>query len=131
MFINTFWLKVGLFSVGLGQSFAFVLIPPLARDLGLTEIQTSTIFAISAIAWAMTSAGWGRASDNYGRRNIAIIGLIGYSISIVAIFIPLLLVQQNLLSISLAVILLLKHNIVVALIALAKLGKLAAISFSL
>ena len=59
MSINTFWLKIGLFSVGLGQSFAFVLIPPLARDLGLTEIQTSTIFAISAIAWAMTSAGEG------------------------------------------------------------------------
>ena len=36
MSINTFWLKVGLFSVGLGQSFAFVLIL-LARDLGLTE----------------------------------------------------------------------------------------------
>ncbi len=101
MSINTFWLKVGLFSVGLGQSFAFVLIPPLARDLGLTEIQTSTIFAISAIAWAMTSAGWGRASDSYGRRNIAIIGLFGYSISIIALFIPLLLVQQNLLSITL------------------------------
>ena len=56
MSINTFWLKVGLFSVGLGQSFAFVLIPPLARDLGLTEIQTSTIFAISAIAWAMINS---------------------------------------------------------------------------
>ncbi|GIS25131.1 MAG: hypothetical protein CM15mP126_3740 [Gammaproteobacteria bacterium] len=59
-------LKVGLFSWA-RTIFAFVLIPPLARDLGLTEIQTSTIFAISAIAWAMTSAGWGRASDNYGR----------------------------------------------------------------
>ncbi len=57
------WLKIGLFSVGLGQSFAFVLVPPLARDLGLTEVQTSTIFAISAVAWAMTSATWGRASD--------------------------------------------------------------------
>jgi len=31
----TAWLKFGLFAVGLGQSFAFVLVPPLARDLGL------------------------------------------------------------------------------------------------
>ena len=67
------WLKIGLFAVGLGQSFAFVLVPPLARDLGLTEVQTSTIFAISAVAWALTSATWGRASDNFGRRNIAMI----------------------------------------------------------
>ena len=34
--------------------FVFVLVPPLARDLGLTEIQTSSIFAISAVAWALT-----------------------------------------------------------------------------
>ena len=63
--------------MGLGQSFAFVLIPPLARDLGLSEVQTSVIFSISAIAWALTSATWGRASDIHGRRNIAILGLIG------------------------------------------------------
>ena len=46
------WLKFGLFTGGLGQSFVFVLVPPLARDLGLSEIQTSSIFAISALAWA-------------------------------------------------------------------------------
>ena len=33
------WLKFGLFTVGLGQSFVFVLVPPLARDLGLSEVQ--------------------------------------------------------------------------------------------
>ena len=66
------WLKFGLFSVGLGQSFAFVLVPPLARDLGLSVIETSTIFSISAVAWAITSASWGRASDKFGRRNIAV-----------------------------------------------------------
>ena len=73
------WLKFGLFSVGLGQSFVFVIVPPLARDLGMTEIQTSLVFAFSAIAWALTSASWGRASDRYGRRNIAMLGLIGYA----------------------------------------------------
>ncbi|MDA9340488.1 MFS transporter [Gammaproteobacteria bacterium] len=93
----TAWLKFGLFSVGLGQSFAFVLVPPLARDLGLSVIETSTIFAISAIAWAATSASWGRASDRYGRRNIAIIGLIGYSVSIIALITPLFLVEKNVL----------------------------------
>ena len=58
MYKASSWLKFGLFSVGLGQSFAFVLVPPLARDLGLSEIQTSSIFAISAMAWALTSAYW-------------------------------------------------------------------------
>ena len=91
----TTWLKFGLFAVGLGQSFAFVLVPPLARDLGLSVIETSTIFSISAVAWALTSASWGRASDKYGRRNIAVIGLIGYSVSIIALITPLFLVEKK------------------------------------
>ena len=60
-----FWLKSGLFAVGLGMSFVYAIIPPLARDLGLSEIQASFIFSLSAVAWAMTSAPWGRASDKY------------------------------------------------------------------
>tara|TARA_B110001450_G_C17600488_1_gene472792 strand:- start:128 stop:1312 length:1185 start_codon:yes stop_codon:yes gene_type:complete len=96
-----FWLKFGLFTVGLGQSFVFVLVPPLARDLGLSEIQTSTVFAISALAWAMTSAGWGRMSDKHGRRNIAILGLVGYAISMVALITPLFLVERNILDVAL------------------------------
>ena len=95
------WLKFGLFTVGLGQSFVFVLVPPLARDLGLSEIQTSSIFAISALAWASTSAFWGRTSDKYGRRNIAILGLVGYSISLIALITPLFLAQKNLLNVTL------------------------------
>ena len=91
------WLKFGLFTVGLGQSFVFVLVPPLARDLGLSEIQTSSIFAISALAWASTSTFWGRASDIYGRRNIAILGLLGYAISLIALITPLFLVERNIL----------------------------------
>ena len=95
------WLKFGLFTVGLGQSFVFVLVPPLARDLGLSEIQTSSIFAISALAWATTSAFWGRASDKYGRRNIAILGLVGYSISLIALITPLFLAQKNIINVTL------------------------------
>ena len=94
------WLKFGLFTVGLGQSFVFVLVPPLARDLGLSEIQTSSIFAISAFAWAMTSAFWGRTSDKYGRRNIAVLGLVGYSISLIALITPLFLVERNILDLA-------------------------------
>ena len=90
------WLKFGLFTVGLGQSFVFVIVPPLARELGLSEVQTSSIFAFSAIGWALTSATWGRASDRYGRRNIAILGLLGYSASLIAMITTLFLVEKDL-----------------------------------
>ena len=100
-FTGSSWLKFGLFTVGLGQSFVFVLVPPLARDLGLSEIQTSSIFAISAMAWALTSAFWGRASDRYGRRNIAILGLSGYAVSLIALITPLFLAEKNILNLTL------------------------------
>ncbi len=100
-FTGSSWLKFGLFTVGLGQSFVFVLVPPLARDLGLSEVQTSSIFAISALAWALTSTFWGRASDRYGRRNIAILGLIGYAVSLIALITPLFLVEKNILNLTL------------------------------
>ena len=74
-----------------------LIVPPLARELGLSEVQTSSIFAFSAIGWALTSAAWGRASDKYGRRNIAILGLLGYSASLIAMITPLFLVEKNLL----------------------------------
>ena len=93
-----FWLKSGLFAVGLGMSFVYAIIPPLARDLGLSEIQASFIFSLSAVAWAMTSAPWGRASDKYGRRNIAILGYIGYSISMIILILPIYLADKNILS---------------------------------
>ena len=93
------WLKFGLFTVGLGQSFVFVIVPPLARDLGLSEFQTSLIFAISALAWALTSASWGRLSDKYGRRNIAMLGLIGYALSLITMITPLFLVERNILDV--------------------------------
>ena len=94
------WLKFGLFTVGLGQSFVFVIVPPLARELGLSEIQASSVFALSAIGWALTSAAWGRASDKYGRRNIAILGLLGYSASLIAMITPLFLVEKNILDLA-------------------------------
>ena len=41
---NTIWiLAAGLLCVGAGQSIVFITIPPIARDLGLNEIQIGTI----------------------------------------------------------------------------------------
>ena len=41
---NTIWvLAAGLLCVGAGQSIVFITIPPIARDLGLNEIQIGSI----------------------------------------------------------------------------------------
>ena len=79
---STIWiLSAGLLCVGAGQSVIFITIPPLARDLGLSEIQIGSIFASSALAWMVLSPFWGKLSDKIGRKTVLIMGLSGYVLS--------------------------------------------------
>lgn len=76
-------LSGGLLFVGAGQTVVFITIPPLARDLGLSEIETGSIFAASAIAWMFFSPFWGKLSDKLGRKIVVVVGLIGCAISLI------------------------------------------------
>ena len=81
---SVIWLlSFGLFFVGAGQSVVFLTIPPLGRDLGLTEQQIGSIFGISALAWMIASPLWGSMSDKVGRKKIVIVGLIGCALSLI------------------------------------------------
>ncbi len=83
---NTIWiLAAGLLCVGAGQSVVFITIPPMARDLGLTEVQIGSIFATSAFVWMLFSPIWGSLSDSIGRKKVVIIcgfGTRGYLMAI-------------------------------------------------
>lgn len=65
----------------MGQSMLFSILPPAARQIGITPFQVSTIFATSASLWVFISPWWGRRSDVAGRRKIILIGLLGYALS--------------------------------------------------
>ena len=81
---SVIWLlSFGLFFVGAGQSVVFLTIPPLGRDLGLSEQQIGAIFGISALAWMIASPLWGSLSDTVGRKKIVIVGLIGCGLSLI------------------------------------------------
>lgn len=74
-------LFVSLVCMGAGQTVLFAILPPLSRQLGLTEVQTSSIFGVSALIWVFTSTYWGRKSDQWGRKPVMLIGLIAYGLS--------------------------------------------------
>lgn len=78
-----------LLCLGMGQSLFFAVLPPVARDLGLTEVQVGAIFSLSALLWVVTSPFWGRTSDVWGRKPIMLIGLCGFGTSTIgfAVFI--------------------------------------------
>ena len=78
-----------LLCVGMGQSLFFAILPPIARDLGLSEVQVGAIFSLSALLWVLSSPYWGRTSDVIGRKKVILIGLAGFGVSTIgfAIFI--------------------------------------------
>ena len=55
-------LFVCLMTLGMGHSLFFAIFPPLARDLGLSEVQASAIFTLSAVLWVLMSPFWGGAA---------------------------------------------------------------------
>lgn len=78
-------LFLSLICIGMGKTLMFSILPPLAREMGLTELQVGAIFATNAGAWVIFSPLWGKKSDSWGRRPVLLIGLFGYAISLVAL----------------------------------------------
>lgn len=74
-------LLVGAVAAGMGQTIVFSVLPPLAREIGLADIQVGLIFMISAICWVSLGPRWGRASDRRGRKAFILVGLVGFAVS--------------------------------------------------
>lgn len=74
-------LFAALLIVGFGNTMLLAVLPPLARDIGLSESDVGWIFSLSAFIWIFSSPHWGRESDRVGRRPIVVMGLAGYAVS--------------------------------------------------
>jgi MFS family permease len=76
-------LILGLMATGIGQSLVFAILPPLGREVNLSELQITSIIALSALFFGIVSPRWGRLSDRVGRKPIIIVGLLGYTVGTV------------------------------------------------
>ncbi len=74
-------LLAGAVCAGMGQTIVFSVLPPLARDIGLSNFQVGAIFMISASAWVFLGPLWGRRSDLRGRKPFILTGLLGFAVS--------------------------------------------------
>lgn len=72
-------LIAGLMATGIGQSLVFAILAPLGREVNLTEVQITSIIAVSALTFGLASPYWGRFSDRVGRKPVIIAGLLGYA----------------------------------------------------
>ncbi|MDF2115169.1 MFS transporter [Roseiarcaceae bacterium H3SJ34-1] len=60
-----------------GQSLLLVVLPPLGRNLGFSDIQTGSILSASALLLMASAAVWGHLSDRIGRRPVILVALFG------------------------------------------------------
>ncbi len=72
-------LLVSLVSVGMGFTVLFPVLAPLGREIGLSEIQITSIIAASSLTVFLTSPIWGRVSDHRGRKRVMLVGLFGFT----------------------------------------------------
>ncbi len=85
----------------MGQSLFFAVLPPVARDLGLSEVQVGSIFSLSALLWVLSSPFWGRTSDVWGRKTIMLIGLCGFGTSTIGFAVFIWMGMQGMIGLSL------------------------------
>lgn len=66
----------GSVAMGTGMTINFVVVAPLAREAGLTEIRVAGILTLSAAIYALMIPQWGRWADRYGRKRIMVFSLL-------------------------------------------------------
>ncbi len=83
------YLFAGLFAAWAALMAAYPVFPPIARQLGLTEIETGILISLSALLMMLVSPFWGGLSERWGRKSVFLIGIFGAAGSILAFAVAL------------------------------------------
>ncbi|MEO1674567.1 MAG: MFS transporter [Pseudomonadota bacterium] len=78
-------LMLATLCLGLGQTILFAILPPLARRLGVADIEVGLVFTLSAFFWVLMSPVWGRRSDQIGRKPVILLGVGVFAIALSAL----------------------------------------------
>jgi len=79
-----FILASGVVIFAIGQSLLFIIVAPMARSIGLTELQFGLAFSLANISLIFAGPFWGKKSDVIGRKPVFIIGLFGSAVGTLA-----------------------------------------------
>nr|WP_321439891.1 MFS transporter [uncultured Hyphomonas sp.] len=68
-------IALGTVSMGAGMTINFVVVAPLAREAGLTEIEIAGILTFSSVLYTIFTPIWGRIADRVGRKRVMVFSL--------------------------------------------------------
>ncbi|MGE4527356.1 MAG: MFS transporter [Rhodospirillaceae bacterium] len=58
-----------------GHAFVLIVLPPLARRLGFSDLQAGMLLSLSALVMTLAAPVWGGVCDRRGRRRVILAGL--------------------------------------------------------
>jgi MFS family permease len=68
-------------ATAMGNTGMLSVLPAIGRQIGIPDAMVAAIFSLSAVLWAITSPLWARQSDLRGRKPLILLGLAGFSVS--------------------------------------------------
>ena len=68
-------------SMGAGMTINFVVVAPLAREAGLTEIEIAGILTFSSVLYTIFTPVWGRIADRIGRKRVMVFALTAMALT--------------------------------------------------
>lgn len=76
-------LFVATMTAAAGNTALQSVLPSIGRAFGYSDTLIAAAFALSALFWTLTPPLWARLSDRHGRKRMVLIGLIGFTVSMV------------------------------------------------
>lgn len=76
-----FLLFLALAVVSAGNNALASVLPAIGREIGIGDVLIAMVFSLSAVLWSVSSPFWARQSDRYGRKNLVLLGMLGFMVS--------------------------------------------------
>jgi len=70
---------------GAGNTALQSVLPSLGRSIGVPDYLIAAVFSVSALVWVIAAPYWAARSDRQGRRNMVLLGVGGFSVSILLV----------------------------------------------
>lgn len=71
-----------MLTIAAGNTALQSVLPALGRSLGVADSAVAAAFSVSALLWVVAAPYWANRSDRHGRRRMVLLGIAGFTVSL-------------------------------------------------